>query len=212
MPHARFERLEPDRRERLLVAAAREFSLVGFEPASLGRIAEQAGFSKPGLYYYFEDKADLYATVVRAAWERLSPQRRLEPESLSRDDFWPALAAFHLASYEGSLREPWLLAAWKLAYHPPREPAASGAVTEVFATARAFLKAFLRRGQELGVVRTDLPEELLIALLTGVDNAADHWLVDHWEAIGPEEIARLSRCVFDAMRTLVSPQASERGA
>jgi AcrR family transcriptional regulator len=207
MPLARFERLDPTRRERLIAAAAREFAFEGYEAASLGRIAEEIGVSKPSLYYYFEDKADLYATVVREAWRRLSPQGHVDLQSLDRTSFWPALEAFHLTSFERSRLEPWLIAVWKLAYHPPPSGVAASAVAEVFERGRAFLKALVRRGQELGVVRTDLPEELLIAVFTGADDAADHWLVDHWDSLGPVEVERLSRRAFDTMRGLLAPPA-----
>ncbi len=205
MPLTRFEKLDPDRRQRLLAAAAREFAFEGYETASLGRIAEETGVSKPALYYYFEDKADLYATVVREAWRRLSPQGHVDLQSLDGGSFWPALEAFHLASFERSRLEPWLLAVWKQAYHPPPAGVAATAVAEVFEGGRAFLKALLRRGQELRVVRVDLPEDLLIAVFTGADDAADHWLVDHWDGLGPEEVERLSRRVFDTMRRLLAP-------
>ena len=79
MPLGRFERLDEDRRRRLLASAAQEFAAEGYEGASLGWIAEEAGFSKPAIYYYFEDKADLYATVVREVWQRLSPKAHLDP-------------------------------------------------------------------------------------------------------------------------------------
>jgi AcrR family transcriptional regulator len=207
MPLTRFEKLDPQRRERLVTAAAREFAFEGYEAASLGRIAEEAGVSKPSLYYYFEDKADLYATIVREAWRRLSPQGHVDLQSLDGRSFWPALEAFHLASFERSRREPWLLAVWKQAYHPPPSGIAAGAVADVFEGGRSFLKSLLRRGQELGVVRRDLPEELLIAVFTGADDAADHWLVDHWDRLGPEEVERLSRRVFETMRRLLAPSA-----
>ncbi len=204
MPLIRFERLDLHRRRPLVAAAAREFGREGYEAASLGRIAEDAGFSKPALYYYFEDKADLYATVVREAWQRLSPQGHVDLQSLDGRTFWPAVEAFHLASFEGGQREPWLLAIWKQAYHPPPAGMAS-AIAEVFKGGRAFLRSLLRRGQELGAVRTDLPEDLLIAIFTGADDAADHWLVDHWDELGPEEVERLSRRVFDTIRSLLAP-------
>ena len=143
--------------------------------------------------------------MVREAWHRLSPQGHVDLQSLDSASFWPALEAFHLAGFERSRQEPWLLAVWKQAYHPPPAGVPAGAVAEVFEAGRAFLKALLRRGQELGVVRTDLPEDLLIVLFTGADNAADHWLVDHWDGLGPEEVERLSRRVFETMRGLLAP-------
>lgn len=207
MPLNRLERLEPTRRDRLFAAAAREFASAGYDAASLGRIAEEAGMSKPALYYYFEDKADLYATVVRTAWQRLAPRGRIDLQTLDREAFWPALETFHRAAFESARREPWLLTVWKLAYHAPPPGAPAAVVGEVFDEARAFQKSLLRRGQELGVVRADLPEDLLIAILTGIDDAADHWLADHWESLGFEEVARLSRLVLETIRRALGPVA-----
>ena len=65
MPTKRFHNLDPDKRAAFLEAAAEEFATHGYTGASLNRIIERAGTSKGAMYYYFEDKADLYATVVR---------------------------------------------------------------------------------------------------------------------------------------------------
>jgi AcrR family transcriptional regulator len=209
MPLARFEKIEPEKRQRILQAAAQEFAAAGFEKASLGSIAEAAGVSKPALYYYFEGKSDLYVTVVREAWERLSPQKQLDPSSLDGDSFWSALGQLLEQNVRLCRDEPWLTAVGKLAYHPPTEGAPAGAVAAIFDEARAFQQALLRRGQEVGTVRTDLPEELLIQMLMAADAAADHWMVDHWEELGQEEAERLSRVVFGAIRALVSPPRGE---
>jgi AcrR family transcriptional regulator len=209
LPLARFEKMEPDRRQRLLRAAAKEFVSEGFEKASLGRIAEGAGVSKAALYYYFEDKADLYATVVRAAWERVSPEGRLPAfAALDAPSFWPAVEKLRDADLALCREEPWL-AVGELAYHPPGE--AAGAVAQVFDRARAFLRGLVRRGQELEVVRRDVPEELLIAMLTAVDAAAHHWMVDHRETLGTEEVERIARAGFTVVRAILSPAAPAPG-
>jgi len=212
MPLARFEKLDPERRQRLLQAAAQEFAAEGFEGASLGRIAEGAGVSKPSLYYYFEDKADLFVTVVREAWEQLSkPAQRISIDGLDATSFWPALEGLLEQNLEQCREQPWLTAVGKLAYHPPREGAAAGAVAELFESARDFVHRLLRRGQEVGLVRRDLPEELLLAMLVGADTAADHWMVDHWEELGVDEAERISHVVFHAMRALLAPAGPEGG-
>ena len=61
------------------------------------------------------------------------------------------------------------------------------------------------RGQKLGVVRDDLPDDLLMAMLTSADYAADHWLIDHWDSLGHAEIERLTRLIFESIRGLLSP-------
>jgi AcrR family transcriptional regulator len=212
MPLARFKKIDPDKRRGLLQAAAQEFAAEGFDKASLGKIAEGAGVSKAALYYYFEDKADLYVTVVQEAWERLSPQKQLDLATLDRDSFWPALEMLLEHNVGLCREEPWLTAVGKLAHHPPREGAPAGAVAKMFEEARDFQRGLLRRGQKLGTVRADLPEELLISMLTAADAAADHWMVDHWEELGHGEAVRISRVVFEAIRALMSPAPSKEGA
>jgi AcrR family transcriptional regulator len=210
MPLARFEHLEAERRRRLLVAAAHEFAAEGYEGASLAAIAEEAGISKPAVYYYFEDKADLYATVVREAWARLTPEDQIDIERLDARSFWLALETHHEGAFRRSREEPWLLALWKVAYHPPADPAAAAALADVLAAGQAFFRSLLRRGQQLGLVRTDLPEEFLIAMVTACDQAADHWLVDHWDELGGEEVYRLSRCVLEMLRASLAPPSKVR--
>src|SRR5215813_12480608 len=91
MPRPRFNTLPTDKRQRILEAAALEFAGRGFEQASLNRIIETAGISKGAAYYYFDDKADLYATVVREGWRTLLPEGGLDLTRLGRTSFWPTL-------------------------------------------------------------------------------------------------------------------------
>ncbi len=64
MPRPRFNKLPEEKRERILEAAAKEFVAHGYEGASLNQILAEAGISKGAAYYYFDDKADVYATAV----------------------------------------------------------------------------------------------------------------------------------------------------
>ena len=210
MPLARFGKIEPEKRQRILQAAAQEFAAAGFDKASLGKIAEGAGVSKPALYYYFEDKADIYVTVVHEAWDGLAPESQVVLARLEADDFWPALRRLVDANIERCRAEPWLVTVWKLAFHPPTEDRAAGAVAELFTSARDFLRRLVRRGQELGVVRDDLPDDLLVVMLTSADHAADQWLIDHWDSLGHAEIERLTRLIFESIRGLLSPPVAGR--
>ncbi len=64
MPRPRFNKLAPEKRERIMEAAAKEFAAYGYEGASLNRILEQAEVSKGAAYYYFDDKADLFVSAT----------------------------------------------------------------------------------------------------------------------------------------------------
>src|SRR5438067_1020216 len=96
MPFARFEKLAPQKREHLLDVAAREFALHGFAEASINQILEQAQMSKGTAYYYFEDKADLFCTVVRYAIDYVQlPHPDVDLAPLTAESFWPAFADTH---------------------------------------------------------------------------------------------------------------------
>ena len=61
---ATFGRIAPEKQERVIAAAAREFADNGFASANTAAIAERAGISIGSLYKYFESKTHLYLEVV----------------------------------------------------------------------------------------------------------------------------------------------------
>jgi AcrR family transcriptional regulator len=202
---ARIDRLDRQRRSQLLRSAAEEFAARGFERASLERVARAAGVSKASLYYYFEDKADVYASILGAAWEVLLPRGRgPDPGSLDRDDFWPELRREYFALVERSQQEPWLVAAGKL-FYDIAGGAGPGEVNEAFrARALAYLRALLARGRELGVVRGDLPDDLLLVMVFAAAQAADRWMVARWDELGEERIQALSGSLFELLQRMVA--------
>ncbi len=58
-------------RERILRAAARLYTERGYALASIREIAARAQVTKPVIYYYFESKQDLYATLLRQVLEEI---------------------------------------------------------------------------------------------------------------------------------------------
>ena len=73
--------------------AAQEFATYGFDDASVNRILEAVQMSKGAAYYYFEDKVDLFFTVIQYCIERLNLfVLELEPATLTAESFWPTFA------------------------------------------------------------------------------------------------------------------------
>lgn len=62
-------RIQQANREIILEAALPVFSAQGFRGATLERIAQAAGMSKPNLLYYFRRKEDIYAAVLERTLE-----------------------------------------------------------------------------------------------------------------------------------------------
>jgi AcrR family transcriptional regulator len=200
MPFPRFYKLPLEKRERLMEAAAQEFAAYGFDDASLNRILETVQMSKGAAYYYFEDKVDLFFTVIQYCIERVKLDLELDPATLTAENFWPTFAELHRQPLLRSFEQPWLFAAVRAAEH--LSPAALG--REPLATfarqVKTWMMSIVKRGQELGVIRTDLSEQLIFAWLQALDAASDHWLLAHWSKLDREAIAHISDQTVDGMR------------
>lgn len=216
MPRSRFDKLPPDKRRQILEAAAREFAEHGYRGASLNHVIERLALSKGAFYYYFDDKADLFAEVVTLVWDLLLPAEARHLDGLTADTFWPALDAITRHARARLLAEPWMLAVGRLLYNPPSDPKVQRLVAAKFAEGQALQRAWIARGRHLGVVRRDLPDGLLVGLLTAVDQAADRWLLEHWNQIDAAEREQLAGKTFALLKTLLqppeAPEASREGA
>jgi AcrR family transcriptional regulator len=210
MPFPRFYKLPLEKRERLMEAAAQEFAASGFENASMNRILETVQMSKGAAYYYFEDKVDLFFTVIHYCIERLKLDLELDPATLTGETFWPTFAELHRQPLLGSFEQPWLFAAVRAAEHLPpvalqREPLATFA-----RQVRTWVMNIVKRGQELGVIRTDMPLELIFAWLAALDDGSDHWLLAHWSELDREAIAHISDQTVDGMRRALAVMPEDK--
>lgn len=60
-----------ERRAEILAAAERLFVEVGYEGATIRRIADEVGLSSTALYMHFRDKSEILAEICRGAFGRL---------------------------------------------------------------------------------------------------------------------------------------------
>jgi AcrR family transcriptional regulator len=203
MPRPRFDKLDPDRRRSLLDTAAGEFAAHGYEGASLNRVIDHAGLSKGVFYYYFDDKADLFATVLDRVWEAILPEEPTDLDALDQETFWPTVERLFHEMTANTMEYPWLPGLAKLIYHPPPATDFEDLVDAQFDRARRWLAALLSRGQELGVVRSDLPGELLLSMVMGAAEAADRWMAEHWQEIDPTTFDDTMSRLFGTLRRMV---------
>jgi AcrR family transcriptional regulator len=186
--------------------AAEEFAGHGYEGASVNRIAEEAGMSKGSLYYYFEDKADLYATVVERATARMIELAGgFSMESLTPSSFWPTTESLMRESTHYLEDNPWYMRLLRSFYRRRGGPADRGGTDRVFDVVRDWIGRILARGQELGTVRTDLPLEFQVEVCMGMGEAGDRWIAEHWEAIEPGRREAVMGGYMTLFRRLLEP-------
>jgi AcrR family transcriptional regulator len=202
MARPRFLRLPPAQQQAILGAARDEFAAHGFATASLNRIIESAGISKGSMYYYFDDKEDLYAEVIRRQIEQVIQQDGPVPvpTAADADGFWQALQHHYLRLMTRLAGDPVtaaLLRDWLAGGGSTRREAEHEAEQEVL----PWLMQTLAAGQRVGAVRTDIPAELIIAIALGMGQAMDTWLI----VKRPADLAAAVATLMDMMRRALSP-------
>ncbi|QDG50960.1 TetR/AcrR family transcriptional regulator [Persicimonas caeni] len=209
MATSRFDNLDPDKQGQILDAAAEEFGEKGYEAASINQIIQKAGISKGSMYYYFEDKRDLFDTTLRYATERmLAMTGGFDVDAITAENFWEYLQDYSRRSLD-QLRNNELYIRLAKSFHQvmePNDPEAPGA--ETMEWGKQVMRELLERGREFGRVRTDLSIDFLIQLAIAVDSVFDHWLLERWGECSEEELQELMEQHIDAMKRLLSPASN----
>src|SRR5690242_4090561 len=179
MVRPRFAKLPATQQQAILGAALDEFAAYGFYDASLNRVIEAAGISKGSMYYYFDDKEDLFAHLVRVEFERLFAALgavALPPEP-GPDAFWSAVQAYYLDAMAAMAARPQLAALVRGWLAASDNPALQRAQHDMEQEILPAVEHVLAMGQAAGAVRDDLPTGLLIAVVLGMGRAMDLWLM-----------------------------------
>ncbi len=150
--------LDPDKRERLLGAAAVVFARDGYRHASVADVAEAAGVAKGGVYLYFESKEALFAEAFLTAFEgdadamRVALAEGRDPEVVLDELFhhWAALEE----DFEGAITMFLdFLAECGRGRLPPE---VRGRAKAVYLEVRDLIAALIRDGVRRGQFREDV--------------------------------------------------------
>ncbi len=205
MPRPRFQKLPEAKRRAILEAAATEFSAYGYEGASINRILESVDLSKGAAYYYFDDKADLFRAVVQEYTGQITDLLLIDPLTLTAETYWPTLLSLHREPIQRLFDTPAFLGISKAL----RELMNSGRLPPDYDLELTnlwdWLDKVLIQGQKLGVVRTDLPHDILVALVVGIDSAGDDWMIRHWNEITREQVDDLLTRLGKTIQLALAP-------
>lgn len=166
---SRRDGLSGEKRQALIDAAVDEFNEHGLENASFNRIIERSGISKGTVYYYFENKDALLDMVLQDIGERALralPERAL-PET--EEEYWPVLWEEQEREFDFFVDNPELgqimmLSLGECEAGEGEEKMLRGSLLHLFRRR----EALVRRGQELGLVRSDLDTGLLMNVMRSI--------------------------------------------
>lgn len=206
MARSRFDNLDDDAQESLLREAGEEFADKGYESASLNAIIEKAGISKGSLYYYFDDKEDLFSTVVQRATSKLMAHvTDFALDELTAETFWDELERVVREMADYTTEHRWYFRLARTFYRVRDDQPGTVRDSNLYEVSRRWAVRIIERGQQLGVVRTDLPREYLVELCMALAEAGDRWILDRIEEYDDADIAREAERQMDVYRRVLSP-------
>lgn len=155
----------------LFAAARKAFVREGYERASLNAILLEAGVGKGSFFHFFKNKEDLFASVLEDALARVKAAAGLVELPTDARRFWVEGIAIIERWGMAAAAEPGFLRLLRALQPLRRKPSAR--LRRVAHEVDSVYRKLLERGIELGVVRSDLPIDTLVALTDAVDTVLD---------------------------------------
>jgi AcrR family transcriptional regulator len=172
MPLARFESLDKSLKGKILDVAKHEFAAHGYEEASYNKIIQKIGISKGSMYYYFENKEDLFITCFLDAFRNAAEGFGFDYASFSFGDdqqaYWNSIKMISSKQWNGVLQHPILMSLM-------RQLVSLGTDHSIFRKLNdeceglseyVDLVSILEHGVEIGAIRDDVPLNVLIRMNT----------------------------------------------
>ena len=161
--------------------------------------------SKGALYYYFEDKADIYFAVVERAMHSMLDSLGEIPDVQTPEEFWSALEVKITTQTQRSVEDPRNMALLKSMTALLNQGGSHPMLKKIRDTWFEHMAGIGRKGQAVGAVRNDVPFDLLLAVIYGMDMGADLWAAENWDRIPAGQKSSYGRTILDMVRRVAQP-------
>ena len=167
MPKRTFNRLDDDKKERIMRAAIEEFQARGFENTKVEVIAQNAGVAKGSIYQYFDDKKELFLYSVTWAMEYF--MKVIDRQTPLKDmDVCDYFLSGSRERFELLKREPLLVAFSMDIFTGKFGSLAQEASSELNRIGEEYELRLIANGKRKGTIRDDLNDGTLLLFLQGV--------------------------------------------
>ncbi len=173
MPYSRFTNLDEEKRNLIMEISLNEFLEKNFTTASINQISKKAGLSAGALYYYFENKEDLFYTTIEYSvgefWNEFGDFK----EIFNTIGYWEGIEKLVTKRLELTISHP------KYARLLNRILNSDDTIEK--RGKDKFLEVFLdifEYGINNGYIRTDLPKELIFIIHFNMILSVNKWSLD----------------------------------
>ena len=163
MPKPTFFNLAPDKRQRIMDAAIKEFSRAPIEHANVSNIVQDSGISRGSFYQYFHDKHDLYMhffeTIGQVKFAYFGPLFDARHDM----PFIERLYQMHLKGIAFRLDHPKYVPPSRLLLQS-NDPSTKAMIAASTRQGIDLFEAFIRQDQDKGRISPDVDAWVLAAL------------------------------------------------
>jgi len=202
---ARFQNLPAEQQADILSKAASAFAERGYADCSYSELLQKLGMGKSQAYYYFADKADLFITAVAASYEHYYEQAARIALPTDRASFWDYVRELNLLGFRFQVNDPIASRLTRAAIQSEVRFRIADALMHSEGTSRQQHARWVQLGQELGAVRCDLAQDLLVRLSLEFAYFVDGWFAERAETATDEECQAYALTFTDLSRRMFEP-------
>jgi|LGVF01.2.fsa_nt_gb AcrR family transcriptional regulator len=181
MPNTRFNKLDKEKQNLIIRTALEEFSAKNFDQASINQISKKAGLSAGNLYYYFENKEDLYMTVVDYVVNQLKLELSGYSESLTQGAFWDIIKEWLLKRVMISINDKAIGNFFNKLFEYNTSGDINSVEKRVNEKVRSEFRTIFDIGISKGAIRNDLPMDFLFTLHLNLVITTNKWISANWD-------------------------------
>jgi AcrR family transcriptional regulator len=163
-----FLNLSPEKQERILDAATKEFAEKGFARASINSIVGAVGIAKGSIYQYFPDKERLFLYTFETAVQLIRARLKEVKHEVSSADFFDRVRRTLLAGLEFTRRHPRIYQAYLRVMFEGGVPFRAELTRRIRAHSLDYLTGLVKEGIERGDIRSDASPEKIAFFLDAV--------------------------------------------
>ncbi len=202
-------KIDDEKKAALIEAAMEEIAANGIDGASYNRIIERSGLSKGVVYYYFENKESLYLTVLEEVERKFLASVGKLKMPVAREEFWAACRSYYEKAIRYGAGNLGIVKVVRSLTDPSSGMKGSAEMRENFRKVERWTANLLKRGQDLGAIRKDVPPDLLRGVLQGMGHTIDSWFFEHLEKDpGSVSVDKFLAFALDMFKRLLSPEGA----
>ena len=185
----------------------REFVTHGFTQASLNRIISEVGMSKSSFYHYFANKTELFQQIMEQSLEPFTVLLTdFDLKTLTAETFWSSIIGAGQDAAGMFIDNPQIILLGRMFWKSRENIKEEGLTSDFMETAQNLTEQLLLRGQQLGVVRDDMPSSFLINTVMGLGMSMDQWMLENFHTIPQDSFEEFNANSLDMFIRLLKPK------